>query len=167
MTEGDISRIERELGIVLPPDYKDVIRNYPIRADRGTSDSVLFDEPSAIIELNRSYSAGSAGLPAWPRSYFFIGNDGAASCYFLDLTKSPSPVFFADHGNIEEIRTEAPTLRAFMDNYIAGLREDDGEFDPDAEPRPRPSRGKVLIIALVVALIAGVVGYIFTQVLTK
>jgi hypothetical protein len=134
MTEQDISKIERELAVTLPADYKAAVQNYPVRADYGTDDSVLFDDAEAVIDQNRRYRAGFAGLPPWPSHYFFIGDDGAASCYLLDLSKSPAPVLFADHGNIDDIRTEATAVEDWVTRYLADLRADG--VDPDAAARP-------------------------------
>ena len=134
MTEHDISKIERELAVTLPTDYKVAVQNYPVRADYGTDDSILFDDADAVIDLNRRYRAGFAGLPAWPPHYFFIGDDGAASCYLIDLSTSSSPVFFADHGNIQSLTTEAATIQDWIARFLADLRAHG--VDPDAARRP-------------------------------
>lgn len=134
MSEEEINRIERELNVTLPTEYKHAVRNYPVRRDRGTDDSILFDDAEAVIGLNKRYRAGFAGLFPWPSHYFFIGDDGAASCYLLDLTKSPSPVFFADHGNVQSLTIEAANIQAWLDDYVADLRAD-GD-DRDLAPRP-------------------------------
>jgi len=142
MTDDDIKRIESGLQIVLPPDYKEAVRNYPVRFCQGTDDAFLFDNSEAVIELNRRYRAGFAGLPSWPPHFFFIGDDGAANCYFIDLTKTPSPVFFADHGNIQRVNTEAATIPDWIGRVLDGFRADG--IDPTAEQRPRNWLAKLL-----------------------
>src|SRR5215217_5426572 len=98
MTESDLSLIERELEVRLPRDYRRVLSDYPFSYDLGTSDSILYDNAQGLINQNRAYRAGFAGLPKWPQHYYFIGDDGAASCYLLDLRREQSPVFVAEHG---------------------------------------------------------------------
>ena len=153
MTEQDLMRIERELDIHLPDDYRKAVLNYPIRADRGTSDSWLYDNAEALVKLNREYRNGFSGLPPWPAHYFIVGETDCVP-YFMDLTKSPSPVFSADHGDLQALSTEAETLSAWVDAFLKEMR-DDG-VNPDAERRNNEKLRKTLVVffyALVVLLL--------------
>ncbi len=161
MSPQDIDRIEWALRIRLPRDYKETVLNFPVRQHLGSDDSPLFDDPGAIIEQNRQYREGFAGMPPWPSHFYFIGDDGAASCYLLDLNQSPSPVFLADHGNIQHISKEADTLNEFVATYIASLKA--GGIDPDAERRPLTVT-RVAAMVVIVAVASIVVGYVISKV---
>jgi hypothetical protein len=164
MSPQDIERIERELQIALPIDYKKTMLSFPVRRDRGNDDSPLFDNSDALIDLNRKYREGFAGLPRWPVHYYLIGDDGAASCYLLDLTKTPSPVLLADHGNIERLSREADTLKFFVAGYIATFKE--AGINPDAPRRPL-TLTKVLSLAMIVGVTAAIIGYLVGTILLR
>ena len=150
MTEQDLMRIERELGIHLPDDYRKAVLNYPIRADRGTSDSWLYDNAVALVKMNREYRNGFSGLPPWPAHYFIVGETDCVP-YFVDLTKSPSPVFSADHGNLQSLSTEAETLSAWVDAFLKEMRDDGG--NPDAERRDDEKLRKSLVVIFYVGVV--------------
>lgn len=160
MTEQDLMRIERELDIHLPDDYRKAVLNYPIRADRGTSDSWLYDNAEALVKLNREYRNGFSGLPPWPAHYFIVGETDCMP-YFVDLTKSPSPVFSADRGNLKWVSTEAESLPAWVNALLKEMREN-GE-DPDAKQRFNEKARKVkavifyVLVSLLLAFCAVVV----------
>lgn len=150
MTEQDLMRIERELDIHLPDDYRKAVLNYPIRADRGTSDSWLFDDAEALVELNAEYRQGFGELPPWPAHYFIVGETDCMP-YFVDLTKSPSPVFSADHGNLQSLSTEAETLSAWVEAFLKEMRDDGG--NPDAERRDNEKLRKTLVVIFYVVVV--------------
>lgn len=150
MTEQDLLRIERELEIQLPDDYRKAVLNYPIRADRGTMDSWLYDNAEALVKLNREYRNGFSGLPPWPAHYFIVGETDCMP-YFVNLTKSPSPVFSADHGNLQSLNTEAETLSAWVEAFLKEMQDDGG--DPDAERRDNEKLRKTLVVIFYVVVV--------------
>ena len=156
MTEQDISKIEREMAVALPSDYKAALLKSPALTDERGDDRHLFQHADAIIDLNKRYREGFAGLPPWPAHYFFIGDDGAANCYLLDLTKSPSPVFFAGHGNLKNIRKDSATLANWMGCDLDEPQQD--EVDSDAitpDEFRKQARAKVAKGILGCVLMAG------------
>jgi cell wall assembly regulator SMI1 len=48
MNARDIERIERELEVSLPIDYREALLNFFLA--RGTSDAVVWDNPEEIID---------------------------------------------------------------------------------------------------------------------
>jgi hypothetical protein len=163
VTESDLSRIESSLQVRLPQDYRQLALNHPIRAEHGTIDGNLWDDATALIEWNLKYRAGFAGLKPWPDHFYLIGDDGAASTYALDLRASPSPVFMFDHGSPDAMFKQAETCRQWMDAFLEEMKAS-GE-DPDAERPPPISLSKVLLLALLTAVAAAVVGRIIWYVI--
>jgi len=157
MTESDFTLIERELSVQLPPDYRRVLADYPFPHDRDNADSLLYGDSQAIIDRNRDYRAGFAGLPKWPEHYFFIGDDGAASCYFLDLRREPSPVYFADHGAVDKLAEEAPDLETWVERTIDDFRRDG--IDPFADAPPSATGLHPALVLLTIAAVSAGVGY--------
>ena len=110
-----LDRIQSALQVRLPEDYRTLLLDYPFPTMKGNDDSPLFDDPEAVLDLNRKYRAGFAGMKPWPASYLFIGDDGAAGCYALDLARTPSKVLFLDHGDCEASQVESESLAAWVE----------------------------------------------------
>jgi hypothetical protein len=155
MTPEDLIFIESETGIRLPEDYKKIALRY--RPDAGTDDAPIFDNAKAIINLNQKYHAGFAGMDPWPRHYFFIGDDGAASCYALDLSSNPPKVIFLDHGNPKQVRIEA---ESFSDYVGQVLKEIDQRPIPLPMTRSQRVKAALLVILGFVILILMILGFI-------
>lgn len=156
MTEEDVDRIERELNVRLPGEYRQVVCNFPIPADRGTSDSFLWDDPDALIELNCEYREGYAGLDPWPDSLFMIGDDGAACPYVLDLKQTPAPVLHLDHGQPDQVLEQFGSINEFVRQAIEQLRADGVDFET---PPHGPSLQKLVLWALICAALSAMAGW--------
>lgn len=113
MTSGDLDRIERELGIRLPGDYRALLLAYPAGLGPSGPDYELLDDPAQLIAINRLLrEEGFFGLP-WPENFFSLGGDGFGNEYYLDLSKPTSPVYLADHeGSL--YGEEWPSLQAWL-----------------------------------------------------
>ena len=97
MVSDDLDRIERELIVRLPGNYRALVLTYPLGLGPSGPDYELLDDPGQIITINRQYrDDGFFGMP-WPAHFFSFGGDGNGNAYYLDLRKEPSPVYFADH----------------------------------------------------------------------
>src|SRR5262245_15665994 len=101
MTEADFARIEAELGISLPDEYRRVMaasgptllalaQDY--RGDDYYLDSV-FVTPDRVIACNLSERPETSGagyaFPGWWRTYFMTATDGAGNYYCLRLDGGP------------------------------------------------------------------------------
>jgi hypothetical protein len=140
MTISDIRRIEQALGITLPEAYRQRVVPFPVPCLAGNHDCDLWDDPEALIALNRQLRAGGQHCPAWPSHLFAVGQiEGDPPVKAIDLrAPDTAPVWWADH-----VDPNAPgsgeTDSRFDDwanQYVADLRRDlrrDG-FDPDASP---------------------------------
>jgi hypothetical protein len=121
MTDSDLQRIERELSLKLPADYRSLMLSYPFPPDSFTAENMLPDNAARLLES----AGGRDNLP--PRS-FIIGNDGGEEIYFIDTSRQQSPVFVFDL-ETGEIKEYAPTLEA----YIQKCRDTDAQILRDEE----------------------------------
>jgi len=122
LTASDLDRIERELAIRLPANYRALVINYPAALGPSGPDYELLDDPQQLIDINKLYRAqGFFGMP-WPEHYYSIGGDGSGNDYYLDLRVEQSPVYFADHeGSIYS--EQWPSLDAWLAERVKERRE--------------------------------------------
>ena len=133
MVSDDLDRIERELGIRLPGEYRALVLTYPLGLGPSGPDYELLDDAGGIVAVNRRLrEQGFFGMP-WPAHFFCFGGDGSGNEYYLDLRKEPSPVYFADHeGSLYE--EQWPSLDAWL---AERLRE---QAELETEERRRAGR---------------------------
>jgi hypothetical protein len=123
MTPEDIARIEAELEVRLPADYRALMQAYPFPPDSFTAEFVMPNDATRLIETNRERSTQS--LPPYDRgatmpssSYFEIGGDGGEESYLIDLAQHQSPVYVYDL-ETDELREAASDLRSFVKQCAA------------------------------------------------
>lgn len=156
MTETDLHRIETELDIKLPPEYREVMLNFPIRFDCGNADSQLWDDPDALIRRNRELRTGRTvegwfGYiePPWPPHFFFIGGDVEES-WALDLRQSPSRVLWVGHWDVSEYAgpySNALPFTAWLRQYLDDFRNDGIDLSSEENPVERVPKGCLYAIA--------------------
>jgi hypothetical protein len=155
---SDVNSIEFELKSTLPAAYRDTLLNYPFPSWSGSDDCPLFDNAEGLIECNRQYHDGFAGMPAWPESLLFIGNDGAASTYAIDREDSQLRVLFLDHGHPHKVLESYESF----DSWIDEIRNELG--DSLDEPPCRPvSWQRVLLLSVVTVVIASFIGHVLSR----
>lgn len=117
MLSEDLDRIERELAIRLPGEYRALVLTYPAGLGPSGPDYELLDDPGELIAVNRRLrEEGFFGMP-WPAHFFCFGGDGSGNEYYLDLRKEPSPVYFADHeGSLYS--EQWPSLDAWLAEHL-------------------------------------------------
>lgn len=120
MTRDDIASIEKQLGVTLPVPLAEFFASEHRDVD-AEGDSIL-DRASDVIELTREYRAGFAGLPPWPASWVYIGDEGDACPYYVDC--ETGRIVRLHKGNFKE-----KPLEVFADFSAlhAHLRDIDGE----------------------------------------
>jgi SMI1 / KNR4 family (SUKH-1) len=133
VTSEGLDRVERELGIRLPGDYRALVLTYPVALGKSGPDYQLLDDSEQLIATNRLLrEQGFFGSP-WPAHFFSFGGDGLGNEYYLDLRKEPSPVYFADHeGTLDH--ESWPSLQA----WLAERLQEQAEWE--AEERRRAER---------------------------
>ena len=142
MNEGDIQRIESELGVSLPQSYKAVQLSYPFGPSSFGSLCMLVDNADAIIDMNKGPGLhelmhGEAGAPR-DGTYLMIGNDGGEEEYFLDISQADGPVmvFDLESGELSEFARD-------IKHYVDRVHEIDAEIDTqerEAEERRRNAK---------------------------
>jgi hypothetical protein len=65
MTSADIQRIDQALGITLPEGYRKGVVPFPVSCLARNHDYELWDDPDALIILNRQLRAGGQRNPPW------------------------------------------------------------------------------------------------------
>ena len=99
VTEADLKRIERRLGITLPKAYRELMSTraeelkgltYEIRGiTHRWFDNVLYLDANRVIAANLAERQPDAGteyaFPDWSKTFFLIGTNGAGDYYCLRL----------------------------------------------------------------------------------
>lgn len=142
MTEADIIKLERELGITLPAAYKQAVSPFCIPALAGNTTHALWDDAPRLVELNLKLQAGSTYRPAWPTHLFAVGNPYGDELIAIDTRTPDGPVWWLDHGVVDSkasYQSHAKTAD-WLAEYNRDMRSDlsgDG-IDPDGPPKPEP-----------------------------
>jgi hypothetical protein len=102
MQDTDFARIEVELGITLPSEYRRVMATAApelvelITDYRGVvndADEAVFLNPDTVIEFNLSERGEDAAtgdaFPDWEQTFFLTGTNGAGDFYCLRLDNEP------------------------------------------------------------------------------
>ncbi|MCW1926558.1 SMI1/KNR4 family protein [Luteolibacter arcticus] len=82
MKADDIVRIERELAVELPADLRRFLAG--TRDDFDPDEVAVLDDAEAMIERTLEYRRGFAGMPPWPESWVYLGDEADACPYCLD-----------------------------------------------------------------------------------
>jgi cell wall assembly regulator SMI1 len=90
MIEAEFDRIEREMGITLPDDYRETMIHYPFPPDSSPAINDLCNNASELISWNKD---GSSLDIEEASEYFMIGTDGSEELYFIDVRLQRSSVY--------------------------------------------------------------------------
>ena len=132
MTVADLDRIEAELGLRLPSDYRELMLAYPqflrdayYNSPVGSraSDALLFAGPQRVIDYNRGWRDDDFLLgedDTEPRSdrYLIIGVDCGGNCWCVKLNGGDPTVWFFDHAD----GSLGPSV-ASMHEHVEHLRQ--------------------------------------------
>jgi len=124
VTQSEIVEIERRLGFALPESYRSTMLAYPFPPDSFGNECLLPNRPSDVVDLNE---AGVTGPEQVGRA-FFVGSDGGEESYFVDATKSDSPVYVFEIETGRH-RVHCPSWEA----YLQQIRDTDAEIAADRE----------------------------------
>jgi hypothetical protein len=133
MTEADFAKIEEALSLRLPPEYRQAVAPFPVRAFIGNTDTHLWDQAEALIELNRDLRRGSA----WPAHLFAIGAMDDGTKMAIDVNSPEVAVWWIDRAyDAPGTAPEPGGFTAWSAEYLRQLRS--GEFmdgfDPENDP---------------------------------
>lgn len=132
MTESDLAEIEAELEITLPKAYRELMRarGEALRACGAFDDdfSSFFLDPREIALVNqgeRQEDSGTAeAFPAWWKTFFLAGTNGAGDYYGLRLDNTPGVWMIGSDCGDRPTRV-ADSLAAFVDERMQEHHEDE------------------------------------------
>lgn len=117
MTKADLDRIEAELGLRLPADYRELMLDYPEFLRQAhysspvgglASDDLLIADPDRVIAYNRNWRDDDFLLgedDTEPRvcRYLIIGEDCGGNSWSVRLGNEDGTVWFFNHedGSLE------------------------------------------------------------------
>jgi hypothetical protein len=160
MTNEDLDRIEQHLELSLPQNYRKMILSFPIPVSKGRAEPPLWDVANDVISANDEYRRGYGGAPAWPAHYFFIGDDGTACPFLLDLSQTPATLLQLDHGNPGAVLNRWTNIEIWMAEYL----EEIGDL---AFNRPTRLGLRQAVIRYAVGIIILIIVLVVIQLLQK
>lgn len=86
-------KIEKELEISLPSNYKRILERYPFPKDSFATEMLSNNEDYLIGLNNKNYWSHVNFNEIEP---FFIGSDGGEETYFIDIKDLNTPVYLYD-----------------------------------------------------------------------
>ena len=117
MTIEDLARIEAELQLRLPADYRALMLAYPLFLRNAcynspvgarASDALLFADPDRVIDRNRGWRdddflLGEDDTEPRPDRHLIIGEDCGGNCWAVKLNSDDRAVWYFDHvdGSLE------------------------------------------------------------------
>ena len=166
MSPEDLDRIERELEVTLPSDYRALMRDFPIKFEVGNCDGDFWDEAGPIIERNQTLRSSRRSLgvqyEALPAQYLFVGEDGAGWQHLIDLDSDPTVLHTMEFEQVKTIRPNLDdqgnpqTPRDWLDVLMKDLVADGIDVNSTKSPAPEWTPGCLvafIVLAAVVTLI--------------
>lgn len=117
MTEAQLDKIEAELGLKLPADYRAVSREFPFRRIGDEEVYWFYDDPEKVINATRSpMDASDYDMANWKPTYLVIGHGAAGDEHLIDTALAESPVYLLSHED-HSIVEEWANLSAFVEDW--------------------------------------------------
>ena len=125
MTDAELTFIESELKLSLPPSYRSFVLSFPEEVAVAAGDFELIADASRLLALNKDLRKMPfyQGRP-WPDRLFAIGENGCGDYYFLDLRDSYGAVMFVDHETMDFKRL-APNVAAWVPRLLEEKRDEE------------------------------------------
>ena len=131
MTEDDLSQIEIKLGISLPNEYRELMRDRSAELHGyGCFDddfSPVYLDPDILVDVNtieRRYDAGTGyAFPNWWQTFYLIGATGGGEYFCLRLDNKPGVWIIGSDCGDKPLDISA-NLNAFIEEVLnrEGLR---------------------------------------------
>ena len=117
MTDTQLDRIETELGLRLPADYRAVSQEFPFRTIGNERVYWFYDDPNSVIQNTRvPMSDGDYDMANWNPTYLIIGRGAAGDEHLIDTALAHSSVYLLSHED-HSIVEEWPSLSAFVEDW--------------------------------------------------
>ncbi len=115
MRQSDLVRLERELAIQLPRQYRDFMVAYPFSRRSWAGDLGTPDDVDLLLDLNREKRELPSGMDSG--DVFFIGSDGKGSDYFVRLSDPACGIAAYDTAT-----HQVPILAKTFEDWVSQLR---------------------------------------------
>src|SRR5262245_21638744 len=122
MTEDELRRIEEALKVLLPDDYRTVMKAFPFRAVGNDWVYWMYEDPERVIDATRRPLGGCYEGKEWRLSCLVFGQGADGDPYLLDLDRTPSPVYCLSH-ETQLISSDYPNLEAYVADWKLGQQE--------------------------------------------
>jgi hypothetical protein len=128
VTERDVARVEKQLGVQLPAHYRRFLRDHGTAVARARRRGVFvpfFTAAKEIIDANKTLRANPSlrdtnrDTEPWPLKYLIVGTDGGGNDWCVDLTDEREVIWLFDSEAHGVFRPAAPATWA---EFLAGLR---------------------------------------------
>ena len=117
MTDAQLDRIEAELRLTLPADYRATSKQFPFRRIGNEDVYWFYDNPDAVIQNTRyPMIDGNYDIANWKPTYVIIGRGAAGDEHLIDTALVDSPVYLLSHED-RSIVEEWPSMAAFVDYW--------------------------------------------------
>ncbi len=148
MTEFDLNQIESELGIKLPPVYRQKMSPFPIPTYAGSGDTSgleLWDSAKDLIQLNRELRVETRYQKPWPSHFFALGKDDSGCNQAIDLRDATCRVLWVDRGHVDSVDLDYKLYPTFLDwagDYLESVRVDllERGIDQNMTPQQRQAQ---------------------------
>lgn len=115
MTDTQLDRIEAELELKLPADYRAVSREFPFRPIGNEEVYWFYDDPEKVINATRlPMYASDYDRANWKPTYLVIGHGAAGDEHLIDTALTHSPVYLISHEDLSIVE-EWASLSAFVE----------------------------------------------------
>lgn len=131
VTGDDLQKIEQKLGFPLPAYYRATMVAYPFSDYEYTSKYFLADNLNAVIKNNSKKSVEGFS------KVFIVGCDPEGEQYFVDATKSDSPVYALDLGT-GKYAIKAKSWEEFLNILRADIKDLEDEIAAEREQERQP-----------------------------
>jgi hypothetical protein len=132
VTSSELDRIEHELQIQLPADYRQAMEAYPFARDSFSAE-MLMDNAEVLIRWNsgnKDRPIDNQNESLTFRDYFMIGSDGSELKFYLKYTGSPNPIYCYD--------LESGSFERYAQDIVEYV-EHCAKIDAGTEPLPYES----------------------------
>ncbi len=155
MTDTQLDKIEAELGLKLPADYRAVSREFPFRPMGNEEVYWFYDDPEAVINTTRfPMSASDYDRTSWKPTYLVIGHGAAGDEHLIDTALTHSPVYLISHEDLSIVE-EWASLSAFVEDSnreVDQAERAEAERERNRKAESQKTR-RIAVILLIILLI--------------
>ena len=148
MTETQLQTIERELGVKLPEDYRELSLEFPFEPVGNDWVYWFYDEPERVINATRyPHEDSHYDHSNWKSSYLVIGQSAAGDLYFIDTILDNSPIYCLGHEDYT-ITEDWPNISSFVLYWRNEVQRLNQKPAPDLEAQRRGKNRRIFLFSL-------------------